>query len=183
MNQFHLIVLLLCFAIKGHFCYSQNGPPLIYGIELDALPFATGGYFGAVFVGKEHWRIRALAASVHKPNWTTKKDFRNHHINAYALTLDYFTKDNWSGWWAGGGPVFWQSNIQGSINKEGVTFSNYLINGSLGYNFIVGSHFYISPWAGMSIKIAGDSNIAVQNQTYNLPLLNPELSLKIGFKF
>jgi hypothetical protein len=153
------------------------------GAELDVLPYVTGGYFAAIWTGKDKYRTRILTASVHKPDWSTKKGFKNHHITAYALVFDIFLKPEWEGWWVGGGPVLWKSSIQGEANSDMVKFSNTLINGSLGYHFVLRRHIYISPWAGLSLKVAGDSNIDVNSKIYNLPLLNPEMSLKAGIFF
>lgn len=63
-----------------------------FGVELDALPYATGGYFAGAWIGKEQWRTRALLADVNLPDFTTKTGFTNHHVRAYALLLDHFLK-------------------------------------------------------------------------------------------
>ena len=153
------------------------------GIELDALPYITGGYFGAGFVGKGHWRLRALTASVNKPDWSINKNFSNNHVGAYAVVVDRFFKKSWSGWWIGGGLVYWKSKIQTQDKLQTAKFQNSLLNGSLGYNFKLNKHFYLSPWAGMSLRVGGDQKTPVDQTTYTLPLLNPEASLKLGVIF
>jgi hypothetical protein len=40
-----------------------------FGIELDALPYATGGYFAGAWIGKDQWRTRALLADVNLPDF------------------------------------------------------------------------------------------------------------------
>lgn len=154
-----------------------------FGLELDVLPYATGGYFGAGWVGRDLWRVRALTAFVKKPDWSTKKDFSNHRIHAYALVVDRFLKEDWKGWWAGAGLVFWNSTIQTDARIQTVRFNNFLANGSLGYNVQLYKHFYLSPWAGLSLRVAGDKNVLVDNKHFTLPLLNPEASLKFGYYF
>ncbi|HEU4788947.1 MAG TPA: hypothetical protein VFS71_04620 [Flavobacterium sp.] len=154
-----------------------------FGLELDVLPYATGGYFGAVWAGKGKWRTRALLADVNKPDFTTKEGFTNHHVKAYAVVLDHFLKDNWKGWWIGGGPVYWKSDIQSDTSNATKNFDNFLLNGSLGYNFTIYKNIYISPWAGLSLKVSGNDEFTLDNKEYNLPLLNPEASVKFGFHF
>ena len=154
-----------------------------FGVEIDALPYVTGGYFGALWLGKNHLRTRALTTKVFKPDWSTKEGFKNHEIQAYALVIDYFPALNWRKWWIGAGPVIWKSKIQADGSSVNTSFSNFLLNGSIGYHLGLGRHFYLSPWAGISLKIAGDKDVSVQNKIYNLPLLNPEMSLKLGFHF
>lgn len=178
---------LLLFIFSGCFVYVQAQEkakqPFQAGAELDVLPYITGGHFAAVWVGKNEWRVRALTAFVKKPDFTTKDGFANHHIHAYAVVLDKFFKPGWKGLWLGGGLVYWRSSIQTEARLQTAHFNNYLLNGSAGYHFTLYKHFYLSPWAGMSLRIGGDKNVAVDNKQYTLPLLNPEASVKLGYWF
>jgi hypothetical protein len=92
-------------------------------------------------------------------------------------------KKNWKGWWIGAGPVYWKSSIESESNNTQRNFENLLLNGSIGYNFKIYKNLYVSPWAGMSCKIAGNDQFILDNKSYQLPFLNPELSLKIGVFF
>jgi hypothetical protein len=181
--KYWLITILAWTMLSGEVSFAQSNPPISFGVELDVLPYATGGYFGALWLGKNHLRFRALTAKVFKPDWSTKEGFKNHEIQAYALVIDYFPALNWRKWWIGAGPVIWKSKIQADGSSVNTSFSNFLLNGSIGYHLGLGRHFYLSPWAGLSLKIAGDKDVSVQNKIYNLPLLNPEMSLKFGFHF
>lgn len=175
-----LVFTLLIFSISPA---QKTSKSFNAGMEVDALPYATGGWFAAAWAGKEKWRVRLLAASVNKPDFTTKKGFTNHHINAYALVADHFFDKEWKGWWLGGGLVVWKSRIQTDARLQTTSFTDYLLNGSAGYNIRLNNNIYLSPWAGMSIRIAGEKNIPVDNKHYTLPLLNPETSLKLGIWF
>jgi hypothetical protein len=153
------------------------------GLELDVLPYLTGGYFAAAWAGKGHVRLRGLTAGVNRPDLVTTEGFTNHHIEAWVLVGDYFLKSGWKGWWFGGGPVYWKSKIQTDQEQQTAHFSNWLINGSLGYHFLLGKRFYLSPWCGMSVRVGGDIDVPVDDKAYTLPLLNPEASLKAGVIF
>lgn len=199
MPKKHLLITLLLFYFcnnsfaqtqlemnetnSGSAKKDQTTNKLNFGLELDVLPYATGGYFGAGWIGKNKWRARALLADVNKPDFTTKEGFTNHHIKANAVLLDCFLKDNWKGWWIGGGTVYWKSNIQSDGSNATKNFDNFLLNGSLGYNFTLYKNFYISPWAGLSLKVSGNDAFVLDNKEYNLPLLNPEASVKFGIFF
>ena len=176
-------IIIVFIVLSSNICLGQFNKPVSFGSEIDALPYATGGYFGALFLGKNHWRVRALSANVHKPDWTTKKGFNHHEILAFALVVDLFQAQNWRKWWIGAGPVLWNSKIRAEGSNTIASFSNLLLNGSIGYNFGLVRNIYLSPWAGLSLKVAGDKDIVVQNKIYNLPFLNPEMSLKLGFHF
>ncbi|MBL0101828.1 MAG: hypothetical protein IPP49_18800 [Saprospiraceae bacterium] len=180
--QIFTIGFLLLGISGGPMCIAQKqAPTWNIGIEADVLPYITGGYFGALWVGRGKWRSRILTADVYKPDWSTKKGFSNHHITAYALVVDRFLYEGWKGWWVSGGPVLWNGRIATSEFKTNPTsFTNILVNGSIGHHFFVYKNFYISPWAGISLNVAGDKNIKVVDKIYNLPFLNPEMSLKLG---
>lgn len=160
-----------------------NTPIVQAGLEIDALPYLTGGYFVAAWVGKGHWRARILHASVYKPDWTTTKGFTHHHIKASAALIDFFPKQKWRSWWIGAGAVHWRSDIQSKASLQKAYFENILLNGSLGYNLSLGKNIYLSPWAGLSIKVTGDKDVPVDQVLYTLPVFNPEASVKLGFNF
>ena len=153
------------------------------GAEVDVLPYATGGWFIGGWLGEGKWRLRTLATVVNKPDFTTTAGFTNHRITSIVLLADRFLKPGWKGWWAGGGFVYWASSIQTDLKQETANFQNYLVNGSLGYNIKLGRHIYLSPWAGLSVRIGGDKDVPVDQRTYTLPLLNPEASVKFGVWF
>jgi hypothetical protein len=154
-----------------------------FGLEQDLLPYATGGYFFGAWAGKNHVRIRGLTARVHKPDFAVTDGFTNNDVTAYAITTDYFLKQNWKGWWISAGLVYWKSSIQSEAKTSTAYFSNWLINGSMGYHFTLYKHLYISPWAGLNLRVAGDDEVPVDGKIYTPPLLNPEASLKLGIYF
>lgn len=176
------IALFLIVVLQVH-AQTTTSNKLQAGVELDVLPYATGGYFGAGWLGKDVWRLRALTAFVKKPDWSTKKGFANHQIEAYAVVLDRFLKKGFTGWWGGAGLVYWHSTIQSDAKLQTASFNNVLVNGSLGYHFALNKRLYLSPWASLNFKIAGDNNVLVDTKTYNLPTINPEASLKFGYIF
>ena len=179
---------LLCFALAtllslGVSAQEPRSPKLSFGIEQDFLPYATGGYYAGAWVGKGHLRVRALTARVHKPDLIVKKGFTNNNVTAYALVADYFLKEDWKGWWISSGLVRWNSSIQSDARLSTVHYNNTLLNGSIGYNIPLPKNFYLSPWAGMHLRIGGDRHFAVDSREFSTPLLNPEASLKVGWRF
>lgn len=175
--------LYICqFCLEGNTLYAQQ-EGITYGIETDVLPFALSGYIGAAWIGKGHFRMRALHASVKMPSITVPDEFTNNRIRSTAILLDYFPAEGFRGWWAGGGYVFWDGSIQTADRSARSDYKTHLLNGSLGYQFPFGDHFYLSPWGGLSIRVAGEKEIPVGEESFEPSLLNPELSLKLGWEF
>ena len=183
MRLYTLLVLLSLFFSTALFAQQADGAKLSAGLELDFLPYATGGYFAGGWAGKGHVRLRALTARVHKPAVVVKKGFTNNDVTAYALVVDYFLEKDWKGWWAATGLVHWKSSIQSDARLSTRHYENYLLNGSLGYNFPLSKSFYLSPWAGMHLRLGGDKHFTVDGKDFTAPMLNPEASLKLGWRF
>lgn len=153
------------------------------GVELDVLPYLTGGYFGAVWVAKGHVRTRALYTKVNMPDFIVQDGFTNNTIRSFALVGDYFLNEEQTGLWFGGGMVLWDGEIQSDLQLETASYKNYLLNGSIGYVWDLGKKIYLSPWAGLSVRVGGDKTVAVDDAIFKPRWLNPEMSLKLGYRF
>ena len=179
-----LLKLLLLLAVCTTSLQAQQiDDRLSFGIEHDFLPYITGGYYAGVWVGKSHFRGRILMAHVHKPSFITPDGFTNNTVTAYAFVGDYFLKENWSGWWISGGLVLWNSSIQSDQQLSTVTYNNTMLNGSLGYQWKFYRNFYLSPWAGLHLRIGGAKTVTVDGKSFDTPILTPEASLKLGWYF
>jgi hypothetical protein len=177
------LTLLALLAVASPSPAQSKPAGLTWGLEQDILPYLTGGYFFAAWAGHHQVRGRAVMASVNKPDWAIPEGFKNNQVNAYALLGDYFLKEDWRGWWIGGGLVYWDSSIQSDAQLSTAHYQNFLLNGSLGYSWRFWNHFYISPWAGMHLRVGGDTNVVVDGKSFVPPLFNPEASVKIGYCF
>lgn len=180
------IILALTFCSSWFITSAQrvagdNKPT--FGLEQDVLPYLAHGYYGAGWIGKNQIRVRILGARVTKPSFITPDGFVNNRVSAYALVCDYFLKPDWMGWWGGAGLVYWDSSIQKTRDGNTTNYTNTLINGSLGYQWKLYSNFYLSPWAGLHLRVGGAKNVAVDGDSFTTPFLNPEASLKVGWYF
>lgn len=175
-------ITLCLFAISLNTGWSQPSK-LTFGFEQDALPYLLNGYFANVWVGKGHVRSRLLLANVRKPDFLLPRNFTNNRVHAYAVTIDYFLKENWQGWWISGGGVLWNNSLQTDFKQQTAHFSTMLVNGSLGYSWKFYKNFYVSPWAGLHVRLNGDKSITIDSEKYTPPLFNPEASVKIGWHF
>lgn len=174
-----ILVALICSPVLS---FSQNNS-LAFGVEQDILPYATGGYYAAAWIGKSHVRARALVAHVNKPSFIVPDGFTNNIVTAYALVADYFLKEKFSGWYLSGGLVIWNSSIQSNLRLSTSNYQNTLLNGTLGYNWKFHKNFYLSPWVGLHLKVGGAEKVTVDGASFNTPAVTPEASLKIGWYF
>jgi hypothetical protein len=176
-----IAVAACCLLLLGS-AASQEEPRLRFDVELDVLPYATGGYFGALCLRKGHRGARALYAHVHMPAFITPQGFANHQIHSFAVLGEYFFQDDQRGWWLAAGPVLWRGSIQSDLQAETAHYQALLLNGSLGYFIPLHERLYLSPWAGMSLRTSSDRRIPVDDRYFDPPLFNPEMSLKLGLR-
>lgn len=164
----------------------EKPTPYILGLELDALPYILGGYFGAITFGKNSVSLRLLiAGNATKPDFIIPSDFTNNKLDAYAVLLDFpiFQPKKYyeNKFWLSFGLVKWNSSIENKQDHAISNYSNTLLSLGMSYQYFLSRNFYISPWIGMHIRVAGESEIPVGNKTYNVPLFNPEASIKFGY--
>lgn len=178
------VALTLLYLLAVPLCAQETAvrQPFTVGLELDALPYATGGYFGAFWAGKGHWRGRLIVARATKPDFLLPKGYTDNSIRAYALLADYFPKQHFKGWWLAAGLVYWDAGIRYTPDQESAGYKSYLLSGGAGYHWFFYRNFYLSPWAGLHVRAAGDDSVRFPGATYKPPRLNPEGSVKLGWR-
>jgi hypothetical protein len=176
------ILTVILFLVSFQLGFAQSGS-LTVGFEQDALPYIFNGYFANVWVGKGHVRSRVLMVSVRKPDFLLSDGFTNNRVHAYAITADYFLKEDWKGWWISTGGVLWKNSLQTDLKQQTARFNTYLLNGSLGYSWKFYKNFYVSPWTGLHLRVGCDKSVSIDGKNYKPPFLNPEASIKVGWHF
>ncbi len=156
-----------------------------YGMELDALPFATGGYYVSGWAGKGPLRIRGVYSDVTVPNLVVPDGFNDWKLTAAALIVDYFPKwkGSYEGPWVGAGIEQWDSSIRpdGSIVRGDFRGNVLTVGGGYVYRF--NEHLYINPWIAGHLRSGGDSRVIIDGKELNVPDFSPELSVKLGWSF
>lgn len=157
-----------------------------FGTELDALPYATGGYYGSAFAARDAWRLRGVVARATAPGFTVSDGFEDKRTDAYAFLVDRFIgprSRRQEGFWVGGGVELWRNRIRREGVSDYAKYNNTMLTAGAGYVWRISRHFYINPWAGAHFVVAGDRNVNVSGATYTQPRITPEVSVKFGFTF
>lgn len=154
-----------------------------FGIELDALPYLTGGYYLSGWYGKNNYRVRAVLASVNIPEFIVKDGFENNELLAYALIVDYFPKPNFEGVWYGIGLEAWKSSIESSGDNVKSNYENYVFTAGAGYTWYFHNNFYLNPWFAIHGIIGGDERVNVGTKVFEPEKITGEVSLKVGLRF
>jgi hypothetical protein len=157
-----------------------------FGSEIDALPFAMKGYYGSVFVGRNGWKLRAVAARSTTPSFMVTDGFKDKRTDACALLADRFIgarREKLEGLWVGGGGEYWRSRIRTDASPVYTDYHNVMLTAGSGYVWKLSRHFYLNPWTAGHFAAAGKRDIVVSGKSYKQPVITPEGSIKIGITF
>lgn len=159
------------------------------GFAIDLLPIimsASTGHFGysaQVWYGYDKYRIRGVVAGFQMPDQLMgNEDFKDLNTTAIALIFDYFLKNNFRGWWFGGGFEMWNNTITSKTDNNDYTFTDYVATAGSGYIFKVYRNFYIEPWGAVHYVLSNEK-VSVGATEYTSKKFQGEVSVKLGWHF
>ncbi len=152
-----------------------------FGIELDMVPYFTGGYHVSLWYGKDHLRYRGVYSFTNVSVWATPNGFKDHQLWKVAFEVDYFFKENFEGWWIDAGYQYWNSQIQDEEATQKLFYTNNVMTFGAGYVWKFASNFYLNPGASANILITNLGPFQLGGKTYTPSIITPEISLKLGW--
>lgn len=177
------VIVLLFFISFSSYLSASDSTKSEFGVELDAFPYLSGGYYLSGWVGKDKYRVRGIVASVNVPEFAVESGFKDNKLKAYALVLDYFPKPDFVGFWLGGGMEIWDSEIKSKDTNEISSYNNYVLTVGAGYTWYFHKNFYLNPWGAVHGLVGGDKVVDVGASVYEPRKITGEVSLKIGLKY
>jgi len=178
-----LPALLALYPTVQAVAQSIGGAPIKVGLEVDAVPFATGGWYASGWVGRDRARLRLVATKVELPGAFVSAGWDKHRLEAQALLVDRFFRPGFAGPWVGAGLEHWSNRIERTGTGLETRFSSLQATAGGGWVFRFGNHFYLNPWAALHVQIAGDREAAAGPWTYHPRRVLGEASLKAGWQF
>jgi len=162
---------------------SPTPPPVRVGVELDLLPYMLGGAYGSAWLGREHWRARAVLTRTQLPGALVDDGFRDHSMTAYTALVDYFPDARLRGWWIGAGFEYWKNRVSRDDGTATARWSSPI--GTIGGGYVkpVWRRLYVNPWAAAHLTLDRKSSIDVGGTSYRVRRLTGEASLKLGWGF
>jgi len=181
MKEYIIIMLIICAFMLS----LDLNAEIKFGTELDALPFATGGYYLSAFAGFDNIRFRTVLSQVNIPQFVVQDGFDENSLIAYTFLIDYFlnSKKEMSGFWIGGGYELWKSEIRNNENKIKKEYSNNVATFGAGYTFTLYKNIYLNPWGAGHLLLDKDIEFPVGGTNLELKRFSYEASLKVGIIF
>jgi len=158
-------------------------PGRTVGFELDALPFASGGYYGSLWLGADHLRLRGVVTRMTLPDFLVDDSFDDAEMDVYALIADYMPRPGFSGPWLGAGIEYWDRSIASATDVATADWDNLVTTIGAGWVRKLLGNLYVNPWAAAHLVVGGDTRVHVGSTVYDVPRVVTEASLKLGWHF
>jgi hypothetical protein len=154
------------------------------GFEIDVVPYFMEGYYASAWVGFREikQRIRPVIAKSNIPKFLYDDAFSRNTINSYAIFTDYFFKPGFEKFWIATGIQYWDGEIENNLSQK-AKYNEWIFTFGSGYAWKFYQNFYLSPWLAINVRIAGDEEVLVGEDTFDTKLITGDISLKIGWHF
>ncbi len=156
------------------------------GLEIDALPYITGGYYFSAWSGFDNFRVRGVFTHFNSPSFIIPDGFEDQKTDAYTLLVDYFPaskNSEFEKWWLGTGLEYWKNSVLNSADKNTGDYDNLILTIGGGYIWKLWGNFYINPWAAGHLALTGTEKIQIGNDNFKPKSFLYEASLKLGWHF
>jgi len=177
--------LALALVLASHIALATESPKESWqwATEVDLLSAATGGWYTSVAVGRDVWRLRAVAACVNVPDRFAPEGWEKAQTRAQALLVDRFFRPGFTGPWAGAGLERWDEDLKWTRGPERVRLQSLRAAFGVGWVFPIGGGFHVNPWLAVHRRISGDRSAAISQAVCRPKPLQAEASIKFGYLF
>ncbi|MFM7023920.1 MAG: hypothetical protein ACKOXB_13195 [Flavobacteriales bacterium] len=182
MKQFFFAFILLLLSTKAFSQGDTTQSKITLGLEQDMLPYLLHGFIGTVWVGTNHWRLRASYAEANIPAFVIQEGLSEDRTHAFGLSAEYFLKDNFKGLWFGPGIGYWNNHVTTADNNQG-NVKSWVFSLGGGYNIFLWKSLYTTPWLALHTRLLGTDARNIGTVEYKPMLFTPEASLKLGWRF
>ena len=182
----HLLVILLLVSAVAQAQTDRSDATLRAGVELDALPFVTGGYYASAWAGRDGFRLRGVFTQFNAPEFMIPEGFEEQKTNAYTILLDYFPSvghNEFEKWWIGGGLEYWDSRVMNSAEQSVGAYEQLMLTVGTGYVWRLWGNLYINPWAAMHLALFGSDELRIGGAAFKPDDFLYEASIKLGWYF
>lgn len=184
MKKCALILLLLASVISAETV--DRVSRVRVGVEIDALPYLTGGYYFSGWAGYNKFRLRGVFTHFKSPSFIIPDGFEDQKTDAYTLLVDYFPatdKNEFKKWWMGTGLEYWKNSVVNSSDKVAGKYNNLILTVGGGYIWKIWRNLYLNPWAAVHLALSGTGERQIGNATFKPKVFLYEASVKLGWYF
>ncbi|MBC8147858.1 MAG: hypothetical protein H8E98_07745 [Bacteroidetes bacterium] len=156
--------------------------PYSLGIETFALPYKTIGDSYSIWFGKGNIRLKYAQSTVMIPEVYNRDGFEKDEALIKSISIDYiFNSYDLKGFWIGSGLMSFDGSIGHENELERGNYQSIRLSANSGYIYKLIHNVSVNIWGGLSVMIMGDEEIQVGGQTAYRDLVNPIVTIDIGW--
>lgn len=189
MNKRIAAILLFMIFSFSVFAQQNSGKKEInMGISTDLLPYISAALTGEEGLSFQGWisinqfKYRIVAAHTAIPESFTYNGIKSQELNAFALIIDYYFREQNKGLWIGTGIELWENHALDEISEKSISWSSLIITIGGGYTFTLGEHLYLNPFAALHFNPAPES-VRTETSSFKEKNILSSASVKIGWMF
>jgi hypothetical protein len=161
---------------------------VVIGFNIDLFPIIASatqkafGFSGQLQLAIDRIQFRLVGAKLRNFAFFLHDGFEDYDTVVLAFLLDFFFRDDLSGFWITSGFEVWLNEIANTNTTSQAYWTNAVWTIGGGYVWRIGPHFFINPWVGMHVRM---NNPAVElgGEVFQPVWVLGNASIKLGAYF
>ncbi|PKL16158.1 MAG: hypothetical protein CVV49_17630 [Spirochaetae bacterium HGW-Spirochaetae-5] len=138
------------------------------------------GYSFQAWAGFDQIKIRIVAAHLYQPDRLIDDDFKNYEMNVTAFIIDYFFRNDLTGFWIGTGAELWNCSIENKSSGKTAEWTDNILTAGAGYVWKITENVYLDPFAAVHYRM-NDGKVTTGGEEFKRQRISASASIKIGY--
>lgn len=140
------------------------------------------GYSFQAWAGFDQIKMRIVAAHLYQPDRLIDDSFKNYEMNVTAFIIDYFFKNDFTGFWIGTGAELWNCSIENKSSGTTAEWTDNILTAGAGYVWKITDSVYLDPFAAVHYRM-NDGKVITGGEEFKRQRVSASASIKIGYMF
>jgi hypothetical protein len=140
------------------------------------------GYSFQAWAGFDQIKMRIVAAHLYQPDRLIDDAFTNYEMNVTAFIIDYFFREDLTGFWIGTGAELWNCSIENKSSGTTAEWTDNILTAGAGYVWKITDSVYLDPFAAIHYRM-NDGKVTTGGEEFKRQRISASASIKIGYMF
>lgn len=183
-----MIITIATLPISAQSINTENRDFKAAGYAVDLFPTVLSsidkepGYSFQAWAGFNNIKMRIVAAHLYQPDRLIDDGFKNYEMNVTAFIIDYFFRNDLTGFWIGTGAELWNCSIENKSSGTTAAWTDNILTAGAGYVWKITDNIYLDPFAAVHYRM-NDSKVITGGEEFKRQRVSASASIKIGYMF
>lgn len=183
-----MIITIAVLPISAQSINADNRDIKAAGYAVDLFPTVLSsvdkepGYSFQAWAGINNIKMRIVAAHLYQPDRLIDDAFKNYEMNVTAFIIDYFFRDDLTGFWIGTGAELWNCSIENKSSGITTEWTDNILTAGAGYVWKITDSVYLDPFAAVHYRM-NDGKVIAGGEEFKRQRISASASIKIGYMF